>query len=152
MITKQELIVHLVNDGIRENCVWPMDDNYELLEPSWITRDLSISVNAALAHAEYRLDRFDCNKFALIAAAVAALCNGRTDNKGALAFGTLSYFKLDQQGSPIAAHCINVAVHQLNKRLVTKFYEPQPDALGICLREIELTVDEQLSIFSVLFH
>lgn len=152
MITKQELIVHLVNDGIRENCVWPMDDNYELLEPDWITKELSISVSAALKGIGYKLDRFDCNKFAVLAAVVASLCNGRTDNEGALAFGTLSYFKLDWEGSPIGAHCINVAVHRDGGKLVTKFYEPQPDALGICLREIKLTSGERLSIFSALFH
>lgn len=157
MIDHVELRSYLKSTGIRDLAILYKDWNFVLPEPDWITKDLSISIGAVLKSLglKWTDTAFDCDKFSLLAKTIAVLSwavHNKENRDVALAFGQVSYIKCDVAGNTIGAHSINVAIHRKQDGgLETRFYEPQPDIVGVCLREIKLIPDEFQSIYFVEF-
>ena len=133
MITSDELTAILIADGLLSENIIVSDRAYSLPDAQYI-KALGSRFGRELFNAGvgYVPERFDCDKFAKLAAAHAMLEHAMFSKlQTGLAFG-VAYVLVGLSG-----HAINVAVHLEGGQHIVRYYEPQPEAAGdsFCLCE-----------------
>lgn len=112
------------------------DDAYSLPSRHWVEWDFSRALFSVLSQLgfSYTEEKSDCDDFARLSAAYAALLHSKEGNKTGLAFGEFWYTRRDGGG-----HAINCYIVSDGGELALRFFEPQTQS------ELALTDEEILS-------
>ena len=151
MISAEQLTTALMAAGIPQGMIRLFDEEFEAVEPSWITGELRQAFERALFSGGItaREGQFDCNKMAKMASMQTDLCWYHTcKSEAVLAIGVLG----------VSFHMLLVAVHTDGAGLRVACYDPTPQVIpggavtnGTTMREMAVTRQEYQECLSCIF-
>ena len=151
MISAEQLAGALMAAGIPREMILLFDEDFECVEPSWITGELREAFERGLFEGGVtaRGGQYDCNKIAKLCTTVADRCWYATrKSEAVLAFGMLAMID----------HMVCIAVHTDGSGLRVACYDPTPFVPpglpvtdGTTLRPVTFSREEYQSCGSCIF-